>query len=412
MTPWDPFSDNPYRLCGWTTDLPAGTLPAEFGPVVHSPGLAPATPSQIEQAHQRLGHDRDRLLWFTAPDPLDRLALEFVLKDFPEDARRLWEPDPRPESRHNLAILCHLSWLAGAATPTDVARRWADLAQHHPPYTQVTDLFADWIRHRSLHEISHGRSVREDLQVLAVLQGPDAAEEHERELFADDALRLNLMLGHTLKQMHERWPLTHILADVSQQLLPPLEVLLHSTRPDGTLHREWSCRVGELLVNLARQARAEGLADAEEWLGRAAALAPSALRADLEGERNSWQAQNAAPRARAVEVAPLPPERRSRLGFGAVGLILAALALTWAFQHPPANPVGEGATRAAVQRQADSLAEKLSPVAARLAEIDRALPAAGPRRPALEAEQTSLKQRYQSEKAELIKLQRWLDSHK
>ncbi|MBX3167049.1 MAG: hypothetical protein KF760_06545 [Candidatus Eremiobacteraeota bacterium] len=428
MTVWDPFTHNPYRLLG---------IPREQGPprsretavVLHVMDLASIemTDELFEQCLRELASERQplhRATWFDSTRPLDQLAWLDICEGRPLDAWRRWSSETHLLSAHNLAVLAHLRWLKkpeDLELAKDVSRRWKELAEvtQEPGYLQVIGALRQGLRQRAAELVTRGQSgpLRAIWNLTVLLTSVPEVQAEQMEMLATDLERWNLDMAQLRQALLDGQPVDQITRKFETVLLPQSQFLLQCTADNLEFAGKFRHQLAMFYHQLARgwwDVGEDAARDyAESWLEQAIGLAGPELQESWRADLDHWRVSRRPSLAKPAEMTLIPGEeaRAPQRRLGIVIATLCCLALGWAFTHRPRDPMAT-LTRPAAQQRADQIVAELSPLAEKLAQMPGKIQKAPPaQRKEMEEEQERLQQRYGALKAELVRLQRWLDVH-
>lgn len=426
MKPWDPISRNPYRLFGIPREQ---HIPQDIRDclVLELPAL-----EKIQLTPQLFAASRDalqtpdlplyRVTWFDSTRPLDQMAWLDVCEGRLQDAWRRWNSENHLLSLHNLAVLAHLRWLA---RPVDVAL-WRDCAQRYRElqsltydlgYQLVIDKLMEWHRDLafSLVTSANAELLIQCWAVTLILSDRQTVEAQQTEMLSDDLQRWNVSLAQMRQALLEGAPVDRITRQYEQEPLAQAGFLTQVLLPGTPMASEFDrqlCLFYRLLARgwWARQ-DGESQAYAEAWLEKALQLSTEELRGEIRAELEHWRLRHYSVEARPAETSLFPaadPQVKQRR-WGAIIAALSLIGLLWAFHRHESMP---GMTRPAAQRRADQIVSEMSPLAKRLAELQKDIEhSQGSQQTRLLEEREKLQKRHAALKEELLNLQKWLDQH-
>lgn len=428
MTVWDPFTHNPYRLLGIPREqAPPRTL--ETAVVLHVMDLTSLemTPELFTRCLAELGSERlpvHRATWFDSTRPLDQLAWLDICEGRPLDAWRRWSSETHLLSAHNLAVLAHLRWLkkpADLELARDVSRRWKELADvtQEPGYLQVIGALRQGLRQHATELVSQGQSgpLREIWNLTVLLTSVPEVQAEQMEMLATDLERWTLEMAHLRQGLLDGQPVDQITQKFEMYLLPQSQFLLQCTADNLEFAGQFRQQLAMFYHQLARSwwdMDEDAARDyAESWLEQAIGLAGPDLQESWRSDLDHWRVSRRPSLAKPAEMTLIPGEeaRAPQRRLGIVVASLCLLAMGWAFTHRPRDPMAT-LTRPAAQQRADQIVAELSPLAEKLSQLpEKIQKAPAPQRKEMQEEQERLQQRYGALKAELVRLQRWLDVH-
>ena len=428
MTAWDPFTHNPYRLLG----IPREQAPPknrEQAVVLHVMDLASVDMSDELFAFclEELQSERQplhRATWFDSTRPLDQLAWLDICEGRPLDAWRRWNTEAHLLSAHNLAVLAHVRWLKkpnDLEIAKDVMKRWKELADvtQEPGYLAVIGQLRQSLRERvhQLHSKGQSGPLREIWNLTVMLCSIPEVQAEQMEVLAEDLERWNLDMAHLRQALLDGTPPDQVTGKFEMYLLPQSQFLLQCTADNLEFAHQFRQQLATFYLSLARawwELGTDPARDyAESWLEQAIELASNEFKGAWRADLDHWRVSRIPAAAKPAELTLIPGEEarapQRRLGFAIAGVIV--LALGWAFMHQPRDPMAN-LTRPAAQQRADQIVSELGPLAEKLSQMPDKIQKTPPeQRKAMEVEQEQLQQRYGALKAELVRLQRWLDVH-